>query len=214
MPNNVFVTYKFSDSNVCSPEGASDINNKKYTVRDYVDYLEKVIKETNWAYYKGEELQPTVQGISQEHIRKRLAPNIQESNITVCFISPGMKNYHLKEKYQWMPWEIALSLERPNAMLGIVLPDKNGSYEYFLKGEICRTGRVFGILRRNINNKKDGLPRSYDTGNSKYHKSLSYIKIVRWNEFIEKHQEYMEEAQETQKQANTYRIRTRKYNFN
>jgi hypothetical protein len=128
MPNNVFVTYKFSDSNVCFLEGASDTSNKKCTVRSYVDYLEKVIKETDWAYYKGEELQPTVQGISQERIRKRLAPKIQESNITVCFISPGMKNYHLKEKYQWMPWEIALSLEGPNAMLGIVLQKRAKEY--------------------------------------------------------------------------------------
>ena len=53
-----------------------------------------------------------------------------------------MKEYGKYDKSQWIPWEIYYSLRETvrsdrkshrNAILAVVLPDKQGNYEYALK---------------------------------------------------------------------------------
>ncbi len=60
------------------------------------------------------------------------------TSITIVLISPGMFD-NVPEIEQWIPWEISYSLKNKtrsdgssnmNAVLAIVLPDRNGNYDY------------------------------------------------------------------------------------
>ena len=56
-----------------------------------------------------------------------------------------------KDRDQWIPWEVSYSLKEENrkdingknvksstnALLGIVIPDKQGKYDYFLNNKSC-----------------------------------------------------------------------------
>jgi hypothetical protein len=205
MPNSIFVSYKYSDKDVAIVPPLTK-KNGKITVRSYVDFLEKQIKESKWAYYTGEERQPDVQGQNKEHIRIRLLPKISESNITIILISPGMKDYHLKENSQWMPWEISCSLENKNALLGIILPNAEGRYDYCMNSGIIRSGCLFGIMLRNINNKKCSVKKDSRNGNVLYDNASSYLHIVTFPKFIQNWNECIKDSIHIRNESALYTI--------
>lgn len=78
-----------------------------------------------------------------------------------------MKDAGKWQRSQWIPWEISYSLrETPrndrtshnNAILAVILPNKNGSYDYYKKE------KLFPILKDNIDN--------------------GYIYVVTWDDFL------------------------------
>ena len=93
-----------------------------------------------------------------------------------------MKIPYRWEKSQWIPWEISYSLKRPkrnnntsdsNAILGVILPDSNNSYDYY--NEL----RLFEILRTNIHN--------------------GYIPLVTWKDFRYNSDLYIAKAYDAKK---------------
>ena len=79
-----------------------------------------------------------------------------------------MKEPYKQQRSQWIPWEISYSLRETtrndrtshnNAILAVILPDKNGEYGYYNKDNL------FPILKENIDN--------------------GYIYVVKWCEFVE-----------------------------
>lgn len=203
MARKIFVSYKYHDENVQQMyNGIFPIYTK---VRDYVDILEQKIGKDN--IYKGEQDGEDLSRLSSVAIWERLKPKIFDSSITVVLISPGMKEKFFKlEKHQWIHQEISYSLKnitrkdkssRANGVICVVLPDRTGRYDYYLKesyyGEIYYKNEVtFSIIAQNQNNKK------YTKG--------SYIVTVKWDEFIRNMEKYFDEAIQHRDNIDEYNI--------
>lgn len=100
-----------------------------------------------------------------------------------------MKEKGRWEKSQWIPWEISYSLRETtrndrtshnNAVLAVILPDKNGSYDYY------STDILFPIMKANILN--------------------GYICVVTWEDFLWYPQMDIELAFEKKNKTPAYKI--------
>ena len=172
MGHKIFVSYKFADSDVRWFPGM-----RYLTARAYVDEIQKYLQ---WSYgdiYKGEDSDEDLSQYSDPYIWNRLKNRIYDSSITIVLISPNMKIPYVRERNQWIPWEISYSLcnevrdgrtSHNNALLAVVLPDRNGSYAYY------NPDKLFSILRSNIQN--------------------GYTEVVSWDYFARDPQQYIRNA--------------------
>lgn len=222
MGKKIFVSYKYGDDQV---ENLSYYENS--TVRDYVTKFEDVLDSSD-NIYKGESDGEDLSVLSDDTIWEKLKDRIYDSSVTVVFISPGMKENWKLERDQWIPWEVSYSLKevsrknkngqavtsRSNAMLAVVLPDSNGSYSYYLESRNCcgsgctthHTDRLFSIIRKNKFNLKNPNKRVCDTGETIWYGEYSYIKAVKWSEFIKNYSTYIVSACERQDNIDDYDI--------
>lgn len=162
MGRKIFVSYKYKDTDVKALPGVTSFT----WVRDYVDYIaEHLIEKGN--VYKGEDITEDLSERSETYIWNHLKDKIYDSSVTIILISPNMKETGKWQRSQWIPWEIAYSLRETtrsdytshsNAILAVILPDKNGSYSYYSKENL------FPILKANIDN--------------------GYIYVVDWDDFL------------------------------
>lgn len=219
MEHKIFVSYKFTDDQVANLAGQ---NNS--IVRDYVDALEKLL-DASAHIYKGEY---SGEAILEETLWKKLRNRILDSTMTIILISPGMIVPGVEEKDQWIPWEVSFSLRRterkrpngdtytgsPNAMLAIVLPNTSGSYDYYLQRSTCcakgctiyHNHMIFAIMRNNMFNRKAEDKRICDVHSTIWRGEHSYIRSVRWSDFIENPETYITAAYERQKHIGDYDI--------
>lgn len=222
MGKKIFVSYKFADDRV---ENLSLYRNS--TVRDYVTRFEEILDPSD-NIYKGESDGEDLSSLSEETIWKKLKDRIYDSSVTVIFISPGMKDVWKSERNQWIPWEVSYSLKeiskknkngdavtsRTNAMVAVVLPDENGSYSYYLESKNCcgngcvthHTDRLFAIIRNNKFNLKQAQKNVCDTNSTIWYGEHSYIKAVKWNEFVRNYSAYIQSACERQNNIEAYDI--------
>lgn len=204
----IFISYKYKDNNVY-PLG----NGFKTTARGYVDYIISVLSNAEHIY-KGEQDDEDLSDLSEETIEDRLHDRIWDSSVTIVLISPQMRNLYQSEKQQWIPREISYSLRRvtrngrtsqPNAMIAIVLPDRNGSYNYAIERKNCvegctcdlwKTNTFFPILRKNMFNidRINEHLKDCDESDAVYTGEVSYIMLVRWRDFIQNTRIYIDRA--------------------
>ena len=199
MGKKVFISYKYADYKVEEIPRIGWFTK----VRDYVDVvMEKLGDAGN--INKGESDNEDLSNLSEDEIWNRLKDRIYDSTVTIVMISPGMKEAYLSERSQWIPWEVSYSLRETNrggrvsctnAVLAVILPDKNGQYDYYLSecrqcSVSCRIHNrsfLFPILSDNMFNKKhieDGkIP--CQNGHLAYGGYPSYIHCVKWNDFIQ-----------------------------
>lgn len=223
MGRKIFISYKYNDNNV-------KMLNTKYdtTVRNYVDELETYLKKDSEHIYKGEQDGEDLSHLSEETIGRKLRDRIHDSSLTIVLISPNMKEYLKEEKKQWIPREISYSLQersrmnsngdrrvsKTNAVIAIALPDKNGSYEYYIQGNKCcksgcrtlKTNTLFNILSNNMFNNKNSIKRECETGSTLYSGESSYIKSVKWIDFIDSIEDYIQVAYEIRDNISEYEI--------
>lgn len=210
MGNKIFVSYKYSDSLVRRFQGIY-----KTTVRDYVDILQQKIDKSDHIY-KGEDDDEDMSSLADATIGSKLGDKIFDSTVTIVFISKGMKE-NKPEKDQWIPWEISYSLKKQsrkngnsktNAVLAVVLPDEYNSYEYFItedsNARTLKTSILFGILRENMFNLKDMSKTIYSNGETVY---KSYIYSVKWDDFINNINRYIDIALKIRSHIDEYEIR-------
>ena len=126
------------------------------------------------------------------------------------------------EEEQWIPWEISYSLKRytrngitsdTNAVLAVVIPDENNSYKYYIEDNRCgncscrilNTNILFNILEKNMFNKinKDIKACSSKTVYTGY---SSYIYSVKWDDFIENFEMYIDIAIEINNKIDEYKV--------
>jgi len=224
MGKKIFVSYKYTDDNV-ENISSSSVNS---TVRDYVTEFEKLLDCTDHIY-KGESDDKDLSSLSDDTIWNKLRDKIYDSTLTVIFISPNMKENNKNERNQWIPWEISYSLKetsrkdsnnnsitsKTNAMLAVVLPDKNGSYSYYLEARNCcedtcimhYTNKLFHIISNNKFNYKNGNVRICNNSFKIWQDSYcSYIKAVKWNDFKKDVQKYINKSYERQENVDDYDI--------
>lgn len=228
MGRNIFVSYKYADEQV------ADLNKKmlkyiggtfqsvarKTRVRDYVDDLHKYLKDEDHINL-GEKDGESLAEFEDSTIETSLKKKIFRSSVTIVMISKGMKEVYIQEKDQWIPWEVAYSLKeitrddktsRMNAVLGIVLPDENDSYEwYYTENTDCHcthhhTDKLFKILQRNMFNMKNP-DETKCNGLIIHNGEFSFIKTVKWSVFKNSATFYIEKAIEIRNNKDVYDIK-------
>lgn len=213
MGYKIFISYKYSDDKVMPLKEAMSS-----TVRQYVDELSGILEKNH--IYKGEDDGEDLGTLSDSTIGSKLGDKIFDSTITIVCISKGMKE-SISETEQWIPWEVSYSLKeqsrnginsKTNAVLAVVLPDENGSYEYFIAyNKQCnsitlKTSILFRILRENMFNIKK--PSTTECNNNiLYHGYSSFIHSVIWSDFVGDVDKYINIALEIWRNRNDYNIR-------
>ncbi|MEX0684472.1 MAG: TIR domain-containing protein [Balneolales bacterium] len=227
MARNIFISYKYGDTLVADlNKNEIKINGGRFQyvkrstrARDYVDELQKQLKSNdhiNLGEKDGESLEEFV----DETIRTQLKDKIRQSSITLVLISKGMKDENKLEKDQWVPWEVSYSLRtttvqnrksHKNAVLGIVLPDETCTYNwYYTENLECNsvthlTGQLFSILNKNMFNIKEKSLRECN-GSQIHEGEPSYIKAVKWSEFVKSTEYYIEKAIKIREKAEGYEV--------
>lgn len=223
MGKKIFVSYKYGDTDVAK---LPDTYQTK--VRDYVDKFEEEFDNSE-DIYKGEEDGEDLSELSDDTIWEKLKTRIYDSSITVIFISPNMKEANKSDRNQWIPWEVSYSLKEvsrknkngddvtshTNAMLAVLLPDSNNSYEYYLQTNNCcldhcsthKTAILFDIIKNNMFNKKNGTKRVCRNGSTVWTGESSYIEVVKWCNFINNYQYYIDLAVERSDNIDDYDIK-------
>ena len=222
MGHKIFVSYKFADDQVKNLNGQQNS-----TVRDYVDELENYFDSSSHIY-KGESSGEDLSELSEEGIWSKLRDRIFDSTMTIVFISPGMRVLGEDEKDQWIPWEVSFSLRttkrkkqngdiytsNPNAMLAVVLPDTDGSYNYFLEQRNCcaegclmhHTNNTFEIIKKNMFNLKSADTSVCDSGSTIWRGESSYVRSIRWNDFLVSIESHIDAAYTRQENIGDYDI--------
>lgn len=219
MGKKIFVSYKYADSDV------QKLENKLWwettTVRDYVDKLETYFDKFSDHIYIGESDDEDLSYLSEDQIWEKLKDRIYDSSVTIVMISPNMRETNRRDRSQWIPWEVSFSLKETtrndrtshsNAMLAIVLPDKNGSYDYYLTKTSCgstthHTDRLFKIMRENkFNIKNPDRRHCVQCGGYHYYGNCSYIEAVKWSDFVDLPNYYIDQAVKRQENINDYNI--------
>lgn len=214
MGKKIFISYKYSDSMVRPIDGINPS-----TVRDYVDILQTKIDASDHIN-KGEDDGEDMSTLADSTIASKLGDKIFDSSVTIVFISKGMKTA-LPENEQWIPWEISYSLKeqsreggnsKTNAILGVVLPDETNSYDwYYIHNTACnsithKSEQLFTILKENMFNKEKPTTHTCN-GTLVFEGEHSYIKTVKWDEFRENINFYIECAIEICNSKDLYKIR-------
>lgn len=216
MGRKVFVSYKHSDNNVEVLQGFGN------TARAYVDYY--IDHRLNDEIYKGEGNED-ISEFRDDTIKTHLEKKIHDSSITLVLISPNMKDAYQMESDQWIPWEVSYSLKEitrndkvshSNGVLAIVLPDRYGSYEYFITQPcfVCNsrhlaTNNLFQIIQDNMFNSIDmsKIEEFCSSCNSTFYRgSASYIETVKWIDFLSNKNHYLDKAASIRDDRKSYNI--------
>ncbi|MBQ9971700.1 MAG: TIR domain-containing protein [Elusimicrobiaceae bacterium] len=217
MGKKIFISYKYEDYNV-APLLSVGVTRS----RNYVDRLEEVLKGLEHVCkceHDGEDLS----NLSDEAIWEKLRDRIYDSSVTLVLVSPNMKDPSKRERDQWIPWEVSYSLKETtrqdntshtNALVAIVLPDKNGSCDYYLENKNCcltgcrlhHTDILFPILRKNKFNFSKPDKKSCVRGDTIWHGNCSYIEAVCWQNFISNPNLYIDKACDRQEHMDEYEI--------
>ena len=187
MGRKIFVSYKYWDHNV---EYLSGYSSSYPKARDYVDWIENYFDNESDHIYKGEGNDEDLSDKSEDYIWRELKDRIYDSTVTIVLISPGMKELGKWERNQWIPWEISYSIRemtrggytsRSNAILAVVLPDRNESYDYQF------SMNQFRILEENLD--------------------VGYITKCDWDSFKNNPEYYIDKAIKAKENTPSYKVR-------
>jgi hypothetical protein len=223
MGKKIFISYKYADEDVCPLKDPLPEMFEHTTVRDYVDLLQRYFNQTddlNKAERDGEDLS----NYDEDTIWELLKDRIFDSSTTILLISPNMKEDHRRDSSQWIPWEISYSLRRvtrdertsqSNAILAVVLPDRRGSYSYYLNERSCNYNCsctrynnyvTFDIVAKNMFNRRRVNASRCSNGVVIHSGESSYIKVVKWVDFAKDPQSYIDAAAYIMENIEDYNI--------
>lgn len=215
MSYNVFVSYKYADTDVQHITGHFPTK-----VRHYVDEIEKLLSLDDHIYY-GEHDGEDLTDWTDEQIWEELKDRIYPTTCTIVLISPNMKEPHRYDKSQWIPWEISYSIRETvrndrkshrNGILAVVLPDRNGSYDYAMTSNNCCTSscityhnvQMFTIIKENMFNRKNPMTNECDKNTTIWYGEFSYIPMVRWDYFKDNVTSCIDRVEKNKDDADNY----------
>lgn len=229
MGRKIFISYKYSDNNVKNITGDSGML-FKCTVRNYVDVVENTLKDKTEHIYKGESDGEDLSQLSDSTIWEKLKNRIYDSTLTIVMLSKGMREKCKEEKYQWIPQEISYSLKeisrknknddlvtsKTNALLAVILPDIYDSYDYFTYQKTCcaskcqyynsNSNEIFSIMSGNMFNLKNPNKYKCDNGETIYQDECNYMLCVKWSDFVNNMESYIDKAYDIQANQESYNI--------
>ncbi len=225
MGRKIFISYKYKDANVRQLE--QDNPYHQTIGRDYVDVLQILLEKYGNNINKGEKDGEDMSVLEDATIQSLLGDKIYDSSITLVLISPNMKDPLLPETDQWIPWEVSYSLReqsrngrtsKTNAVMAIVLPDANNSYEYYIKEHTCPycnsrtlfTGRLFKVLSVNMFNRYYPTFSTcihHDANNRPETGECSYIPSVKWIDFISDVEGNLQRVERIKENIEAYNIK-------
>ena len=222
MGHKIFVSYKYADDQVANLPGQWNS-----IARDYVNQLADLLVAAGHIC-KAEPDGTDLSQLKDDTIEEKLRDRIFDSTMTIVLISPKMEVPGIAQRDQWIPWELSFSLKstsrkrengerytsNPNAMLAVVLPDENGSYDYFHEKKNCctdgcttiHTYKTFSIIGQNMFNFKPAKKTICKSGRTNWHGESSYIRCVRWSDFIKNTESYIDASYKRQKDIDNYDI--------
>lgn len=219
MAYNVFVSYKYADTDVQHLNGHFPTK-----VRHYVDEIEKLLAEDDHIYY-GEHDGDDLSDWTDDEIWEELKDRIYPTTCTIVLISPNMRESHSYDKSQWIPWEISYSIRETvrndrkshrNGILAVVLPDSNGRYEYALTSNRCYGCEVgcityhrdwmFTIIKENMFNRKDPTINECYRNSTIWHGEYSYIPMVTWKYFKDNVTSCIDRVEKIKDDADNYNL--------
>jgi len=222
MGKKIFVSYKYGDTSAKSLKEQLEEFYNPTKVRDYVDVIQEKIGAEH--VNKGEKDGEDLSSFKESTIASKLRDKIFDSSVTIILISPNMVDRTLPESDQWIPWEISYSLReqtradrtsRTNGILSIVLPDRYGSYNYYLEPSNCpccnaiifQTQKVFNIIGGNMFNHKKKHEQIIACSNHSttiYPANCSYILTTDWETFLRNPNLWIDSAAE--RNINEYNV--------
>ncbi len=198
MGRNVFVSYKYVDSEVKQFKSYH-----RTTVRDYVNVISRILDSTDELHYRGEKDGEDLSGFDYKTIERKLTDKMFYTSVTIVLISPKMFD-NVPEIEQWIPWEISYSLKNKtrtdgssnmNAVLAIVLPDRNGNYDYAMYSNhhhiFVKEEAFFEIILANMFNRIGAYYYEDGYGNPRYIHGYSYIALAKWCDFCSNPEYYI-----------------------
>ncbi|MTH14773.1 TIR domain-containing protein [Flavobacterium sp. LC2016-01] len=223
MGRKIFVSYKYGDTQVQDlniyDNAVFGIHKIQTKARHYVDELCKMLQNDDHIF-KGEDDGTSLADFSDEYIASSLRDKIYDSSITIILVSKGMKNLNA-EKDQWIPWEISYSLKEytrngrtslSNGVIAVILPDIFGRYDYYITNdEVCNcrnlnTNFLFQILRENMFNIKYPNTQKCSNGSTVYYGDSCYIQSVKWSDFKNNLNFYLDKSIELRDSKDNYNI--------
>lgn len=227
MGRKIFISYKYADNDVQNILAPTQWG--LCTARHYVNVIENALGQTD-NIYKGESDGEDLSQLSDNTIWEKLKNRIYDSSVTIVLLSKGMKEQFKAEQYQWIPQEISYSLkETPrknkngdsvtshtNALLAVVIPDRDGDYSYFTTNKNCcdtgcrvinkQSAYIFDIMRGNLFNQKQPDCKVCDSQNTIYYGEASYMLCVKWEDFKNNMTRYIDAACDIQANKEQYNI--------
>ncbi len=203
MGRKTFVSYKYSDSD--------------YANHYYRNKIMEFLKNEG-SVYKGEDgFSDDLTGYKAETIKNRLKPMIHDSTVTIVLITPNVVDSN------WVDWEVSYSLKdvtrdkegrsRMNGIIGVIIPDRNGRYDYIISKDSCGNSTYDKkILPEIIENNRYNTTNSNYTSEGKCGKTHnrdygSYCSLYKWDYFINNVDDLLEIAvKKSRSMANDYLI--------
>ncbi|MEN6636109.1 MAG: TIR domain-containing protein [Clostridiaceae bacterium] len=197
MAHKTFISYKYSE---------------RTALRD------KIVTKlgSDATYYQGEtSFSPDMGDLKTTTIRQKLSDMIFDTTVMIVLVSPNMT------QSAWMNWEIKYALREQsrngrvshsNGLICVVQKDLYSSifgfdpYNWAKTAGSWSSAKFFGVLIRNMNNKKPWPESPIPTDNRKLYDELSpnYIDIVTEDDFLMYPTYYINKAFEKNQNISTY----------
>ena len=210
--HRIFVSYNQNDKDVKSIcydfKGLKNYEEDLKTVFINYDQSENLVAERG-----------NPANMTEEEIFAALDREMAGCDVTIVLLSPNMMDSDKPEREQWLPWEIAYSMNPsmradpnvlPNAVLAIAVPDEDGKYDHVYDKGSNRNIHLDcmpPIVRGNMLNIRE--PKIGMDGKVVVTDDSNYFPVIKWSYFHANSEHYIDLAVRHRNNAQAYNLVTK-----